>query len=211
MAEKMKLYEIGRSSACERVRIAMKLKGLEYDTVNIAKLPRDEYVRINPQGLMPTLKIGDRTVSQSMAMLEYIEEAFPEPALLPDDPVARAEVRAFCQIIASDVHPVATNRMRKKLREGFGLTEEATLEWYDHWAQHGFGVLEKVLLTSRGSGPWCFGAEPTFADLVMIPHMHTARGLGIDFSGFPTVMKVFEHCIVQPAFVSAARENQSNA
>lgn len=211
MQEKLKLYQVGPSSACERIRIAMELKGLVFESITISDLPKGEYLKVNPQGLMPTLQIGDRSVSQSMAMLEYLEDVCPEPALLPKDPVDRAEVRAFCQIIASDVHPVATNRMRKKLIGSFGLSEEQTLEWYDYWAQHGFSVLEKTLETSRGDGPWCFGAAPTFADLVMIPHMHTARGLGIDFSGFPNIMAVFEHCTAHPAFIKSARENQPDA
>lgn len=211
MSEKLKLYAVGPSSACERVRIAMEFKGIEHETHFISSLRSRDYLKVNPQGLMPALKIGDRIVSQSMAMLEYLEEVYPEPALLPTDPVDRAQVRAFCQIIASDIHPVATNRMRTKLKGSFGLSDEQTLEWYDYWVQHGFSVLEKTLERTRGAGPWCFGTTPTFADLVLIPHMHTARGLGIDFSGFPNVMKVFEHGVAHPAFIKAARENQSDA
>lgn len=211
MGYKLQLYSVAASSACERVRIALALKQVKYETIIITDLPPGEFNRINPQGLMPALAIDGHVINQSMAMLEFIEETWPQPALLPEDPVRRAEVRAFCQMVLSDIHPVGTNRMRKKLREGFGLSQADTLEWYGYWAATGFAALEKILSSTRGEGPYCFGAHPTLADLVLIPHMHTAHGLGIDFTGFPSVMAVFDHCVIQPAFVGAARENQQDS
>lgn len=208
MTHKLELYSIAASSACERVRIALELKGLDYETINIATLSNEDYLAVNPQRLMPTLKIDGRIVTQSIAMLEFLEEAHPEPALLPVAPVARAEVRAFAQIVASDIHPVGINKLRVKMQGDFGLTEDQTMAWYNDVAQSGFAVLEDILTRVRGAGPFCFGNAPTFADIVMVPHIHTAHARGVDFSGFPLVMSVFEHCVQHPAFVSAARENQ---
>ncbi len=211
MSFKITLYSQAASSACERVRIALAYKSIAHDTIIINDLPPGEYARINPQGLMPAMAIDGRVISQSMAMLEFLEEICPEPSLLPGDPITRAQVRAFVQIVASDIHPVGINRLRKKMRDDFGVSEDLTMVWYDDMAQGGFSVLEGILERTRGEGPYCFGQDLTLADVVMVPHMHTARSRGVDFSAFPLVMSVFEHCIAHPAFVKAARENQADA
>jgi len=202
---KMTLYSVASSSACERVRIALALKGVSYDIITISAMPPGDYLKINPQGLMPALKIGETILTQSMAMLEYLEETYPEPSLFPADPVRRAQVRAFAQIIASDIHPVGIGRLRKNLRKSFGASEQQTLEWYDDVAQSGFAMLEGLLTKSKGEGPYCFGQDVTLADIVMVPHMHTAHERGVDFSSFPLAASVFKACTVHPAFVAAAR------
>lgn len=206
----MRLYTRWQNSAGERVRIALNLKGLGYEYVPVSSLPPDAYRGLNPQGLMPALDVGGgRVVAQSTAILEYLEETHPEPALLPADPVLRAEARAFAQLIASDLHPINNNRVRKYLSERLGANEAEVLAWYRHWAGLALRALEETLgRQRRGDRPFCFGARPGWADLHLAPQMANARRFGCDLSPYPRLLAVDARCSELDAFRRARPEAQ---
>jgi len=203
----MKLYSQSRNSAGERVRIALHLKGIDYDYVAIPSLPPGDYRRINPQGLMPALETGGKVIAQSTAILEFLEEIHPSPALLPDDPVARAEVRSFAQLIASDLHPLNNYRIRRYLGAKLGAGEAEILAWYRHWVAVAFGALEETL-RRRPQSPFCFGGAPGWADLHLVPHLSTVRRFGCDLAPYPRLLAVEANCIALDAFRRARPEAQ---
>ena len=205
----MRLYTRWRNSAGERVRIALNLKGLGYEYVAVGSLPPGEYRRLNPQGLMPALQVGGgRVIAQSTAILEYLEETHPEPALLPADPILRAEARAFAQLIASDLHPINNNRVRKYLSERLGAGEEEVLAWYRHWVGLALAALEEALARRRRDRPFCFGDGPGWADLHLVPQMANARRFDCDLSPYPRLLAVDARCAGLEAFRRARPEAQ---
>lgn len=210
----MKLYGYFRSSAAYRVRIALNLKGLSYDheTVHLVRGGGEQfspaYKAMNPSALVPTLVDGDLTLGQSIAILEYLEERYPEPALLPQDIAARAHVRAFVQAVACDIHPLNNLRVRKYLSADMKLSEEQGLEWYRHWIDVGLASLEAMLVHSGSAGTFCFGDAPTMADVVLVPQMANARRFGNDLSGFPTLLRIEKACQELEAFRKALPSNQ---
>lgn len=207
MLEGMKLYNYFRSSASFRVRIALELKGLpyEYVPVHIAKGEHKEekYGEVSPSRLVPTLVTdnGDH-LSQSLAIIEYLDEMHPRPALLPKDPVRRARVRALAQLIACEIHPLNNLRVLKYLVREMKADEESKNTWYRHWVRSGLEMFEQELV-QLPAGTYCFGDTPTLADCCLVPQIFNGQRFNVDFSGLPRTMAAFEACMKLPAFQKA--------
>jgi maleylpyruvate isomerase len=211
----MKLFGYYRSSAAYRVRIALNLKGLEVDHrfVHLRKGEQSapEYGALNPQGLVPMLIDGPHLLTQSLAIIEYLEETHPEPRLLPADPLSRARVRAIAQSIACDIHPLNNLRVLKYLIGPLAVSDEAKNQWYKHWIVEGFGSLEKMLTPAAGSGKFCHGDTPTLADICLVPQVYNAERADVDLSPFPQIVKIASACRELPAFKDADPARQADA
>ena len=214
----MKLFTYWRSSAAYRVRIGLNLKKLAYESAFVDLL-RDggehlkaPYSAINPMGVVPSLQLEDGTiVTQSMAILEYLEETHPEPAFLPGKPSERARVRALAQIVACDIHPVNNLRVTSYLTGRFGLDADAREAWMRHWIERGFLGLE-TLLTQRGeTGAFCHGARPGLADMYLVPQVYNARRFKVDLTPYPAIRRIEAACLALDAFARAAPEAQGDA
>ena len=206
MLSSMKLYNYFRSSASYRVRIALGLKSLAYDYVPV-HLARGEhqlqpYADIAADGLVPVLEVGDLRLSQSMAIIEYLEETHPEPALLPKYPVDRARVRALAQSIACEIHPLNNLRVLKYLVRELHVDEQAKTAWYRHWVREGLQAFERQLAQGKG-GKYCFGDTPTLADCCLAPQIYNGQRFNCDFSGLPRTMAAFDACMALDAFARA--------
>lgn len=212
----MQLYSYFRSSAAFRVRIALNLKGLSYEYLGVHLLKdggqqlAESYRALNPSALVPTLVDGDAVIGQSLAIMEYLDETHPQPALLPADPVGRARVRAIAQTIACDTHPLNNLRVLKYIKGTLGASEEAKNEWYRHWVQQGLAALE-AMLDSPATGRYCHGDTPTLADLCLVPQMANARRFDCDLSRVPTLVRIDAACRALPAFADAAPDKQPDA
>ena len=211
----MKLYTFFRSSASFRVRIAMNYKGLAYEPA-LVSLPKGEhleekYKSVNAQGLVPALEDGGRILTQSLAIIEYLDEAHPGPKLLPSDPVDRHYVRAFSQIIACEIHPLNNLRTLKHIRKAYNLAEEGVNTWYRHWIAEGFEMMESFLRRERRSGKFCFRDQVTMADCCLVPQVFNAQRYKCDLAPYPTVTRLHEECMRLDAFVSAQPSNQPDA
>lgn len=200
----MKLYNYFRSSASFRVRIALALKGIPYDyvPVHIArgdhKLPA--FGDISAEGLVPVLELDDGTrLTQSMAIIEYLDEVHPAPALVPANPIDRARVRALAQIVACEIHPVNNLRILKYLTRELKVEEEPKNVWYRHWVRTGLVAFERQLEQLPAS-PYCFGETPTLADCCLVPQIFNGQRFNADFSGLPRTMAAFEACMKLEAF-----------
>jgi maleylacetoacetate isomerase len=209
------LYTFFRSSTSYRLRIALAWKGLGY-TAHYVSLPKmehrtEEYRRLNPQGLVPLLVDGERRVIQSMAMIEYLDEAYPEPPLMPRTIEGRAHVRAVSQIIGCDIHPLNNVRVLKRLQSQFGADEAARNEWYAHWIAEGLGSLESYVAGSGLAGAHCFGNEVTMADVCLVPQIFNAQRFGCPLDDYPILMAIFERCMRLDAFVSTQPSGQPDA
>lgn len=211
----MKLFGYFRSSAAYRVRIALNLKGIEAEHafVHLRKGAQaaPDYDALNPQHLVPTLVDGGTVLTQSMAIIEYLDETRPEPPLLPSDPAGRARVRSIAQAIACDLHPLDNLRVLKYLTGPMGLTEEKRDEWYRHWIAVGLGAVERMLTPAAGTGRFCHGDAPGLADACLVPQVFNAERFGCDLSAYPTVMRIAATCRELPAFAAAAPERQPDA
>jgi maleylacetoacetate isomerase len=210
----MILYGYALSSASYRVRIALKLKRLEVATVPIhlrrGEQRQPEFLQLNSQGFVPALRLDDGEVlGQSMAIIEYLEEMYPQPPLLPAAPAARARVRAFCQLIACDVHPLNNLRVLKYLEAQLGLDEHARNAWYRHWIQAGFEALEQSLTRDAFLGRFCHGDSPGLADVLLVPQVFNARRFSVDLAPYPRIAAIDAACGEIPAFADAAPERQS--
>ncbi len=201
------LYDYHRSSAAFRVRIALNLKGLGYrrEAVNLLEGAQrgPTYLAVNPQGLVPTLVDDDRILTQSMAILEYLEERHPEPPLLPADPLERARVRALALAVACDIHPLNNSRVLKHLTEHLGLDEHGKLAWYRHWIALGLSSLEAMVADHPATGRFCHGDAPSLADVCLVPQIYNAQRYECPTDDYPTLMRVFETCRALPAFDAA--------
>jgi maleylpyruvate isomerase len=202
----MRLYDYWRSSAAYRVRIALALKGLAYEQVAVdlraSKQCDPSYLGENPQGLVPLLEDGGVRIAQSLAIIDYLEEVHPEPALLPADPVERARARSLALLIACEIHPLNNLRVLRWLESDLGVDEERRLRWYRHWMAEGLGVLERELGDHKG--PFCLGERPTLPDLCLVPQLYNARRYDCDLVPYPTLRVIDEHCRDLPAFAAAA-------
>jgi maleylacetoacetate isomerase len=208
----MKLYSFWRSSAAYRVRIVLNLKGLDYEIIS-KRLRQGEhrtsdYLDMNPQGLVPSLDDGSVVLSQSLAIIEYLEERFPSPRLLPADPVSRAQVRSMAQNIACDIHPLNNLRVLNFLRDGMHLDKAAVDKWYAHWIAEGFRGLEVLAARHTGDGKHCFGSEVTMADVYLVPQMYNARRFSCDVTPYPTLRAIAAFLEALPAFAAAQPEAQ---
>lgn len=213
----MKLYTYFRSSAAYRVRIALNLKQLKYDAIPVHLLRgggehlQEQYRAINPSGLVPAFQDEFITLTQSMAILEYLEDAHPLVPIMPKDATERARVRELAQIIACDIHPVNNLRVLRYLVNELGLPEEKKLEWYRHWLVSGLEVLEKHLARDPSAGPLCHGHTPTIADCCLVPQVFNAQRHGVDVSTYPNIARINAQCIEIPAFMAAHPSNQPDA
>lgn len=210
----IKLFSYYRSSAAYRVRIALNLKGIDYklQTLNLltGEEKSDPYTTLNPQGLVPMLEHDGQRLFQSMAILEYLEEIYPHPPLLPSDAAERAWVRALSNIVACDIHPVNNLRILKYLVTELELEEAPKLAWYQHWIMRGFDALE-THLRGGSNQHYCFGDSPGLADVLLIPQVYNARRFKVDMQQYPIITSIEQHCLNLPAFISALPENQPDA
>jgi len=208
----MRLHGYFRSSASYRVRIALNLKGLSAEHLphHLRKGEQRDpaYLAINPQGLVPTLQDQGITITQSLAIIEWLEETHPEPPLLPKDPLRRAHVRAFAQVLACDTHPVQNLKVLTRLRE-LGVAEEKVTDWAAWANREGLAACEALL--GNETGPFCFGEAPGMADLCLVPQLANARRFGVDLAGFPRLLKADAAAKNTKAFADAAPERQPDA
>ncbi len=207
----MKLYGYYRSSAAYRVRIALNLKGLGYENafVHLRKGEQraPDYVKLNPQALVPMLVDGGATLTQSLAILEYLEEVHPKPALLPRDPVGRARVRALSLAVACDIHPLNNLKVLQHLQKELGLDEAARNAWYHRWVQEGFKAIE-AQLGSPETGRFCHGDQPGMADACLVPQAYNAERLKVDLAPYPTLRRIVAEARALPTFAQAEPEAQ---
>lgn len=210
----MKLYGFFRSGTSHRLRIALNLKGLTYDQVAIDLRTEQHlgaaYKAINPQQLVPALDIDGAVLTQSPAIIEWLEERYPSPALLPADPLARAQVRAMAAIVGCDIHPVNNRRILEALRHRFGADEAAVNDWCATWIVAGFDALD-ALVRAQGDGPFAFGNQPTLADVYLVPQIESARRFKVDLNRWPWLVAIDAACAQLEAFSRAAPALQPDA
>ena len=211
----MKLYNYFRSSAAYRVRIAVNLKGLEPENVFVHLVKNEQrapdYLKVNPLGLVPALVDGDETITQSLAIIEYLDEKYPSPPLLPSTPEDRARVRSIALLIACDIHPIDNLRVLRYLVGVLKVSEEQKNQWYAHWVDEGLKALEARLATDLKTGRFCQGETPTLADVCLVPQLANARRANIDLSAYPTLLRIDEACNALKPFADAAPAKQPDA
>lgn len=216
MAE-LTLYTYFRSSAAYRVRIALHLKRLAYDSRAVHLLRnggehrKPAYLAINPQGLVPALVDGQTTISQSLAIMEYLDETHPAHPLLPEGSRDRAHVRALAQMIACEIHPLNNRRVMAYLEHTLEQDKPARVAWMCHWIHAGFEAMEKCITGYGFAGTYCFGDQPGMADACLVPQLYNARRYGCDLERFPTLRAIEQRCDTLDAFQRAAPENQPDA
>jgi len=212
----LKLHNYFRSSTSVRVRIALNLKGLGFEYIPYALLPDEHrsetYLKLNPQGLVPALEIDDTAVlTQSMAIIEYLDEAYPEPALMPPDPLGRARVRSLAQIIGCDIHPINNLRILRYVADEFGADGDAKKAWFTRWASEGFAALEARLSSESETAEFCHGSAPSLADICLYAQVLNNQRFDVDPEPYPTIMRIFASCDAMPEFQDARPENQPDA
>ena len=209
----MKLFGYWRSLAAFRVRIALNLKGQPFEVVSTDLIKGEqfdpEYLKVNPQGVVPALITDSgEALTQSMAILEYLDEAFPAPALLPEDLMARARVRALCMIMVADMHPLVVPRIRKYVTQDWGHSEEELGVWIGNWTKKGLEAVEAHLTDGGHSGKFCEGDQVTMADLCLVPQIGAATLFKIDITPYPNAKRIFDECMTIPAFFDARPQAQ---
>ena len=217
MSEPLQLYTYWRSSAAYRVRIGLNIKGLAHELVPV-HLVRDGgqqhasgYAALNPQQLVPTLRHGEVVLTQSMAILEYLEEVFPQAPLLPATAQGRARVRALAQAVACDIHPLNNLRVMQYFEREWEVAQPRRDEWMRHWMREGFAALETMLASSPETGRYCHGDAPGLADCCLVPQLYNAHRFGVDLAPYPTLARIELACLALPAFDDARPENQPDA
>jgi maleylpyruvate isomerase len=213
----MKLYTFFRSSASYRVRIALNLKGLDYEQAPIhlrrggGEQLKPAYKAINPQALVPALEDEGQIFSQSLAIIEYLEERYLKPPLLPSDPAQRAVVRSMALLIACEVHPIQNLRVLNHLKSDHKQSDDDTVRWARHWINLGLSALEQMIISVTEPRDFCFGKTPTMADICLVPQLGNARRFGVDLSAYPKLLAIESACMSLPAFADAAPEHQPDA
>lgn len=215
MGATMKLYNFFRSGTSHRLRIALNLKGIAYDYVAV-DLRTEEHLgaafrTLNPQGLVPAIVEGDLTLIQSPAIIEWLEERYPNPALLPADADERARVRALAAIVGCDIHPINNRRVLEYLKKTLGCDEAAVQAWCATWISAGFDALEALLASDKARGAFCVGAAPTLADVYLVPQVESARRFKVDLDAYPNIVAVDRACAELDAFRLAAPAVQPDA
>jgi maleylacetoacetate isomerase len=216
-SEGIRLYSYWRSSAAYRVRIALNLKGLAYETVavNLARGSGDqhepEFHGVNPQELIPVLVDGERVIRQSLAIVEYIDETYPGARLLPVTARERARARGLAQLIACDIHPLNNLRVQQYLEREFNTPQVERDRWVRHWIAVGFEALEELLASNPSTGAFCEGDMPSIADVCLVPQAYNALRFSIDLGKYPMIRRIYEHCLTLPAFDNARPEKQPDA
>jgi maleylacetoacetate isomerase len=211
----VKLYTYFRSSTAFRVRIALNLKGLQYEP-RFVHLARGEhrgadFAAVNPQALLPTLEDDGARLNQSLAIIEYLEEAHPRPALLPGDPPGRARVRSLSLLTACEIHPLSNLRVLQHLRKSLGQSEDQVSAWCRHWIADGLAKLEAELAGNARTGKYSHGDSPGMADCCLVPQVFSAKRFGSELAQYPTVMRVFDACMKVEAFDKAQPAKQPDA
>jgi len=214
MSGMVKLHGYFRSSASFRVRIGLNLKGIEYEGafyhLRKGEHRTAEFLTLNPQGLLPALEIDGLVLTQSMAILEYLEETRPQPSLLPSHPAERARVRALAQLISSDIHPIDNLRVLHYLRQDLGQPEDQVRAWYNHWIAKGFSALEQ-LLDQGPPGRFSHGDTPGLADVLLLPQVVNSQNFALDMTPYPKISAIAQACLELSAFESAMPRNQPDA
>jgi maleylpyruvate isomerase len=207
------LYGHYRSSASYRARIALNLKNISYETVSIHLLDgeqrRSTFAELNPEKLVPFLIHGSAKISQSLAIIEYLEEIRSAPALIPGPPASRASIRAFALAISCDVHPLNNLRVRQYLTDQLGVPEKMQQTWNEHWISEGLAALEIIVTRGNPNSRFCFGNEPTIADVCLVPQLANARRTNCPLSGYRELLKIEANCLELDAFRRAMPENQA--
>jgi maleylacetoacetate isomerase len=208
----MKVYGYFRSSAAFRLRIALNLKKLEYESGFIHLRRGDQrqqaYLAVNPQGLVPTLEIDGQTLIQSLAIIEYLDETYSEPPLLPRDAAGRARVRALADIVACDIHPINNLRVLRYLHGTLGQDQRVVETWYNHWIDVGFHAMEPLLAQDPRTGTFCHGDSPSLADIALVPQVVNAERYQLDMTPYPTITRIFDACVQLDAFAAAHPNRQ---
>jgi len=212
----MKLFDYFRSSAAYRVRIALNLKNVapERASVHLRRGAQraDDYLAMNPQGLVPALVAdGGDVLTQSLAIIEWLEESYPKPALLPGDAAGRARVRSLALAIACDIHPLNNLRVLNYLTGTLGVTDEQRDGWARYWCDVGLEALETRLAREPATGAFCHGGAPTIADICLVPQLSNARRVDLDLAPYPTLLRIESACVALPAFANAAPAKQPDA
>ncbi|PPC74502.1 maleylacetoacetate isomerase [Pokkaliibacter plantistimulans] len=212
VAADLELFSYFRSSTAYRLRIALNLKGIDYRITPINLLKGEQrseaYLQLNPQGLVPALRLGDgRILTQSMAILEWLEVSYPQTPLYPDDSWQQAQVRSLCMEISCDIHPLNNLRILKYLVGPLGRSDEEKTAWYHHWLHQGFRVLEAQLPDTTYAG----GEQPNMVDVCLIPQLYNAYRFGLDMTSYPRMQHIYHHCNQLDAFIQAAPEQQPDA
>ncbi|OBW93261.1 maleylacetoacetate isomerase [Gallibacterium genomosp. 3] len=208
----MKLYSFFNSSTSYRVRIALAIKGIKYEykgvNIRIGEQSTSEYIELNPSKGVPVL-VDDSGfyLNQSLAIIEYLDICYPTPALLPKDEKLKAKVRAFAYGIGCDIHPINNLRVLKYLTDKLNVTSEQKSDWYKHWVREGLMAAERAL-NQYPKTPYCFGNEPSLADICLVPQIANAERFGCDLSCYPRLMDVYAYCVKQPAFIEAQPDKQ---
>ena len=211
----LKLYGYFRSSASYRVRIALSMKGLDYEQVSIhlakGRQYTPEFSQVSPQNLVPVLEHDGRRLYQSLAIINYLDETFPQPPLLPRDSVERNRVRSLALISACEIHPLNNTRVLAYLTDTLKLTDEQKTAWYRHWVTVGFTALEKRLAAEKETGQFCHGDTPGFADITLVPQVANANRFKVDLDPFPVIRRINESCLALEPFKKAMPQNQPDA
>jgi maleylacetoacetate isomerase len=217
MTDGLRLYGYWRSSAAYRVRIALNLKGLAYESVPVHLIRdggdqhRPEFAATNPQKLIPVLQHGSRIIRQSLAIIEYLDEIWSDPPLLPATARDRAHARSLALLVACDIHPLNNLRVIQYLEREFNAPQSERDAWVKHWIVEGLGAFETLLVDDLARGTFCEGDTPGIADCCLIPQVYNARRFGVDLKPFPTICRIDAECLALPAFDAARPENQPDA
>ena len=197
------------------MRIALNLKGQAYETVphhlRHGEQRAPEYLRLNPQGFVPSLEIAGAVLCQSLAIIEYLDERFPDPPFLPETAADRAHVRALAGIVACDIHPVNNLRILQYLRRQLGADDATIATWYNHWIAEGFSAIEALLAGDQRTGRFCCGDRPGLADICLVPQVVNAGNYQLDMAPYPTIQRIFDACLEIPAFAVAHPRAQPDA
>lgn len=208
----LQLYTYYRSVAAHRVRIALSYKGVSYESIFIdlehTRNQSEEYLRLNPQGLVPALVDKDLVITQSAAILDYLEDKYPERPLLPSTMRERARVRSFTQAITADIHPLNTIRVYRYQRDRQGLDYDSRRRWFQDWMSSGFEALESLLADHPDTGDFCHGNQPTLMDVLLVPQVYNAEQYALDLSPYPTIRRIYRTCLTLAAFQAAGPQTQ---